>query len=110
MHKHLRFFLEYGVVGTPLWPRTPEAPDYDSPYGYPCELERLPISPAVRAELARLTEVYQTSLDWDYPPDPSPWSEEQQELFRLDVTAALELLRRELGDDWTVEDPRADLW
>lgn len=47
MVNHLRFFFEPGVAHTPLWPDDP-----DSPYGYPCDLERLPISAATRAELA----------------------------------------------------------
>lgn len=58
---YLRFFFEAGV-NTPLWPE-----DMDSPYGYPCDLARLPISPQTRAELARLSEWYQSSIDWDYP-------------------------------------------
>ncbi|MFI0727482.1 hypothetical protein ACH4S9_00425 [Streptomyces sp. NPDC021225] len=98
---HLRFFFEPGVSDTPLWPY-----DLDSPYGYPCELERLPISPATRAELERLCEWYQSSIDWDYPPDPSPWPAEERELFRRQSDAALGALRRELGDGWTVEDRR----
>ncbi|MDX3233684.1 hypothetical protein [Streptomyces sp. ME19-01-6] len=98
---HLRFFFEAGVSDTPLWPD-----DLDSPYGFPCELERLPISPATQAELARLSEWYQSSIDWDYPPDPSPWPPEEWDLFRQRSDAALDALRRELGDEWTVEDRR----
>ncbi|MFQ6197078.1 hypothetical protein [Streptomyces sp. NPDC000405] len=101
MPYHLRFFFEAGVPHTPLWP-----PDVDSPYGYPCELERLPISTATQDELTRLCEWYQSSLDWEYPPDPSPWPEEQWTLFRQQADAALDTLRSELGDDWTVEDCR----
>ncbi|MFJ9618371.1 hypothetical protein [Streptomyces noursei] len=55
MPRHLRFFFEAGVTDTPLWPD-----DTDSPYGYPCELERLPISQATRTELTRLCEHYQS--------------------------------------------------
>ncbi len=39
MIHYLRFFFEAGV-DTPLWPE-----DMCSPYGYPCDLARLPISP-----------------------------------------------------------------
>lgn len=102
---HLRFFFEYGV-DTPLWPGPWNLPDFDSPYGYPCALEKLPISAATGNELTRLAEVYQSSLDWDYPPDPSPWTEDQKESFRRMADAALQALRRDLGDDWTVEDAR----
>ena len=98
---HLRFFFEAGVPHTPLWPD-----DIDSPYGSPCELERLPISPATQAALATLCEWYQSSIDWDYPPDPSPWPQEERDRFTQQADAALAALRRELGDDWTVEDRR----
>ncbi|MER8161877.1 hypothetical protein [Streptomyces sp. NPDC094472] len=101
MPYHLRFIFEAGVPHTPLWPD-----NVDSPYGYPCELERLPISPATRTELARLCEWYQTSIDWEYPPDPSPWREERWELFRQQADAALESVRHELGGGWRIEDRR----
>jgi hypothetical protein len=94
----LRFFFEAGV-DTPLWPD-----DMDSPYGYPCEVERLPITPATRAELTRLSERYQSSIDWDCPPDPSPWSDDELQLFTQQARAALEALRRELGTGWVVRD------
>ncbi|MFC4518301.1 hypothetical protein [Streptomyces ehimensis] len=90
----------------PLWPGPRHNPDIDSPYGSPCELERLPISTATRTELARLCEWYQSSIDWEYPPDPSPWPEEQWTSFKQQADVALDALRRELGDDWTVEDRR----
>ncbi|MFD5076120.1 hypothetical protein [Streptomyces sp. NPDC058371] len=98
MIHYLRFFFEAGVV-TPLWPE-----DMDSPYGYPIDLERLPITRATRAELARLSERYQSSIDWEYPPDPSPWSDEEWQLFKQQAHAALEALRNELGEGWKVQD------
>jgi hypothetical protein len=97
-HHYLRFFFEYGV-DTPLWPD-----DMDSPYGYPTDLDRLPVSEAVRAELARLSEWYQSSLDWKDPAGPSPWPDEERELFKGRAYAALDALRGELGAGWTVRD------
>lgn len=105
MPHHLRFFFEYGV-DTPLWPGPPGDPDLDSPFGYPCAPEKLPITPATRNELTRLAGLYQSSLDWDHPAGPSPWTRDQQESFRSEADTVLEALRRELGDDWTVEDRR----
>lgn len=95
---HLRFFFEAGV-DTPLWPE-----DMAGPYGYPCDLERLPISPATRAELSRLCEWYQSSIDWTYPPNPSPWSDEELQSFKQQTRTALETLRHELGAGWMVRD------
>nr|WP_236056831.1 hypothetical protein [Streptomyces sabulosicollis] len=98
MVHYVRFFFEAGV-DTPLWPE-----DMDSPYGSPCELERLPISQATREDLARLSQWYQSSIDWEYPPNPSPWSDEDWLTFRQQAQVALAALRRELGSRWTVRD------
>lgn len=106
MSHYLRFFFEYGV-DTPLWPGPADDPHVvDSPYGYPCELDRLPITSHTQIELARLAEWYQSSLNVEYPPGPSPWPKEQQELFTRQADAALEVLRQELGAGWTVMDER----
>ncbi|WP_119292838.1 hypothetical protein [Streptomyces sp. YIM 130001] len=99
---HLRFFFEYGV-DTPLWPGSPGDPHLDSPYGYPCDLDRLPITAATRAELTRLADRYQSSLDEEYPPGPSRWPMDERELFQRQSDAAVEALRRELGSGWTIE-------
>ncbi|MFI5831893.1 hypothetical protein ACIA6C_32345 [Streptomyces sp. NPDC051578] len=105
MPYHLRFFFENGV-DTPLWPGPSGTPDLDSPYGYPCAPEKLPITAVISDELTRLADLYQSSLDWDHPAGPSPWTRDQQESFQHEADTALEALRRELGDGWTVEDRR----
>lgn len=97
---HLRFFFDYGV-DTPLWPT-----DVDSPYGYPCAPEDLPIAAGLSNELTRLADLYQSSLDWDDPAGPSPWTRDQWDSFQHAADTALESLHRELGDGWTVEDRR----
>ncbi|MET9118587.1 hypothetical protein ABZX38_30880 [Streptomyces longwoodensis] len=99
MPEQLRYFFELGVPHTPLWPFA-----MDSPYGYPTDLHRLPVGPATRAELVRLCERYQTSVDWSDPAGPSPWTEEEHEVFRREARAAFEALRGELGEDFTVVD------
>lgn len=73
-----------------------------SSYGPPCELGRLPISPASRVELARLSAWYQSSIDWNYPPVPSPWSDRKRQLFKEQAHTALETLRSELGEGWKI--------
>ncbi|GAA3015097.1 hypothetical protein GCM10020229_27860 [Kitasatospora albolonga] len=104
MPKLLRFFFEYGV-STPLWPEsgTPEALDG------PVEPEELPVEDGLRAELSELSELYQSSLDWNDPGGPSLWSEEQWAAFHPRATAALAELRRQLGDGFAVRDCRLDL-
>ncbi|MGC0338272.1 hypothetical protein [Streptomyces sp. SLBN-8D4] len=98
MTHYLRFFFEAGV-DTPLWPEDPA-----SPYGCPCDLARLPIKPETRAEPAGLSEWYQSSIDRDCPPNPSPWSGEELRQFKQRAISTLEELRRELGAGWVVRD------
>lgn len=105
MPYHLRFSFEFGA-DTPLWPGPSGTPDLDSPYGYPCAPEKLPITPVISDELTRLADLYQSSLDWNHPAGRSPWTGDQQESFQREADAVLEALRRELGDGWTVEDRR----
>ena len=86
----LRFFFDAGS-GALLWPG-------------PADLEELPISAELRAELDRLAVEYDESLNWDYPPDPGPWREARCLRFNADVRAALARLRAELGPGWEIED------
>nr|WP_223244243.1 hypothetical protein [Streptomyces sp. CBMA156] len=95
----MRFFFESGSVGSVLWPEDPE-----SPYGCPAGLELLPLGAGLRAELTELSQWYQTSIDWDYPPDPSPWGQEEKDRFNARARAALDAVRRELGPGWAVVD------
>lgn len=74
--ERLRYFFEAGVVGTALWPD-----DVESPYGYPAELELLPISAALAAEVDELSEWFQSVIDWDDPGGPSPWSQDEEDRF-----------------------------
>ncbi|MEU8920995.1 hypothetical protein AB0D10_08655 [Kitasatospora sp. NPDC048545] len=97
--RRLRYFFEAGVVGTALWPD-----DVESPYGYPAELDRLPLGAGLRAELDWLSEWFQSSIDWDDPGGPSPWGPEEEARFAVRAVAALEAVRRELGPRWTVVD------
>ena len=70
----------------------------------PADLDRLPISPSLRAELDSLAAQYDESMNWDYPPDPGPWREARCARFNADVRAVLARLRAELGPGWEVED------
>lgn len=95
---HLRFFFEYGV-DTVLWPE-----GVDSPLGYPCDAWLLPVSEETRAEIGRLAELYQSSLDWDDPSALGPWPRSERESFNAQAVALLGRIRSELLPDWMVED------
>ncbi|GAA4031044.1 hypothetical protein GCM10022247_65180 [Allokutzneria multivorans] len=73
-------------------------------WGQPVDLELLPISQALRDELDRLISRYDTSLNWDYPPDPGPWREAECLEFNEAVRSAITQLRAELGPTWQIRD------
>lgn len=95
-----RFFFDAGS-GTVLWSANDEARDR---FDYPIELDRLPVSSGLRAELVRLVEEYDTSLDWDDPAGPSPWSAERCDRFTKAVRSARARLQVELREDWEIVD------
>ncbi|MFG3254697.1 hypothetical protein [Streptomyces sp. NPDC048172] len=100
-----RFFFDAGSGGV-LWAATPE--DREE-WGYPVDLDRLPISDDLRDGLDRLTARYDTSLNWDYPPHPGPWREAECRHFNDAVRRALGRLRAELGPAWRIHDESAAL-
>ena len=86
---HARFFFEAGSGGA-LWPAGTQNQEA---WGYPVRLKEFPIGAALRNELTQLVEWYDTSLNWDYPPDPGPWREPECEAFNAAVRRALDRLR-----------------
>src|SRR5665213_916835 len=108
----LRFFFEWGVDSC-LWPTTKEAWDV---FDNPADLERLPLSSETTAQVRHLCTWYQGALNWEYPPDPGPWRQEECDRFNCASASLLEALRRELGERFEVigepydlrEDPRLD--
>jgi hypothetical protein len=113
----LRFFFEWG--GGCLWPGDDATRrDFDlGPYDLlePCPL---PLSAEVLAQCRRLAAWYDTSLNWDYPPDPGPWRQAECERFNLAVSELLTHIRRELEPVFQVancqtpamEDPELDAY
>jgi hypothetical protein len=101
----VRFFFDAGS-GSVLWSAT--AQDKEA-WGFAVDLQRLPISPVLRTELADLISAYDTSLNWDYPPDPGPWREARCREFNEAVHRAVERLRAELGSAWQIRDEFDDL-
>lgn len=87
-------------------------------FGYTFQPEKLPLSPEMIERVHYLSEWHDTSLNWDYPPDPSPWRQEECDRFNKAATDLFEAVVRELGDDfevvntqgWLVEDPDLDAY
>jgi len=95
-----RFFFDAGS-GIVLWAATPEDTQV---WGYPIEVDQLPISHDLGDILSGLIARYDTSLNWDYPPDPGPWREAECHDFNEAVRQALDRLRTALGPAWQIYD------
>jgi hypothetical protein len=101
----LRFFFD--PRGEPcLWADNEAARNV---YGYPVETEQLPLSGNVYHKLKYLCAWYATSIDWDYPSDPSPWDEQERARFAKEVAQFLPRLRDELGPEYEVVDESGKL-
>lgn len=94
----LRFWFEHG--GICLWGMNSAAREK---YGYAIESSLLPISNDLLNELNTLEEIYATYLDWDYPPNPSPWTEAEKREFIERANSVHEKLCKELGKDYFVK-------
>lgn len=77
---------------------------------------RLPISNETLERCRALSRWHDDALNWDYPPDPGPWRQEECDRFNIAALELLERIRTELGNDFMVldehdplkEDPELD--
>ena len=85
-------------------------------FGSPIEPESLPLSSTTIEQVHKLIQWHDQSLNWDYPPDPGPWRQNECDRFNCAARELLEACRRELGKDFElidaykniVEDPDLD--
>lgn len=100
----LRFSFEWG--GGCLWPGNDAAiRDFEfGPYDDGVDDCELLLSPEVLERCLKLGEWHDTSLNWDYPPDPGPWRQEECDRFNAAAAELLADIRRELGADYQVID------
>ena len=64
--------------------------------------DRLPLSVTTRQRLIELTQWHDTSLNWNYPADPGPWTTEEYGKFEAAAKEILARIQAELGSDFTV--------
>lgn len=64
--------------------------------------DRLPISEKTRQRLNELSALHDTALNWEYPPDPGPWTKEEDERFDANANELLSAIREELGPEYEV--------
>ena len=64
--------------------------------------DRLPLSPTTRQRLFDLSAWHDGGIDWDYPPDPSPWPPAEWERFEQAASEALAVVKSELGPEFEI--------
>ncbi|WP_416397383.1 hypothetical protein [Allohahella sp. A8] len=92
----LRYFFDPGS-GVCLWASDEEARDA---FGYSVELERLPLPERLITAGCELITWFNTSIDWDYPPNPSPWSPAERTKFMAASDAFYSRLVAALGTEY----------
>lgn len=93
----VRFWFEHG--GICLWSVNKKA---HAKYDYAIENNELPISLELVKKLNELEDEYHSYLDWDYPPNPSPWTQEHKQDFINRATDVYNVLCEELGNEYKV--------
>jgi hypothetical protein len=96
----LRYFFDAGS-GICLWSANDAAREK---FDYPVELLSLELPEDLLREALGVVTLYDTSLDWSYPPNPSPWSAQEHARFN-DVAQSLLLnFRQQLGPLFDIRD------
>lgn len=95
----LKYMFDWGS-GICLWSVNDAA---DQKYGYAVDHDELPLSDELKKELSYLIKKHDEALDWDYPPDPLLWTEQEQADFIERAKRSYNRIVKELGDDYEVE-------
>lgn len=93
----LKYWFEHG--GTCLWSVNEVA---KNKFGYPVDNDKLPIPKELIDELYALEAEYHGYLNWEYPPDPSPWTYEQKLHFKNRANQVYHELLLQLGSDFEI--------
>ena len=87
-------------------------------FGYPIVPVALPLSAGTLKRVNALTDWHDQTLNWDYPPDPGPWRQDECDRFHQAAKDLLEIVRQELEEEFEiidsfvemVEDPDLDAY
>lgn len=96
----LRFGFEFGS-GVCFWSANEAAEQYFQ--NYPIVSHQLPVSKTLQKRIEFLLSWYDTFLDWDHPPDLSPWTNEADQ-FCTAAQEVLRLSRQQLGTPFEIVD------
>lgn len=93
-----RFFYDWG--STPLWSANDAA--YEK-FGFGDIILEEFLSPETVKRADELSDWYYTSLNQDYPPDPSLWRQEECDRFNAAVKQLFETMKAELGEEFELQ-------
>lgn len=96
----LRYFFDPGA-GVCLWAANDAARER---FDYPVDARDLPLPENTWWKVWYVCAWFDTSIDWDYPPNPSPWNREERERFNAEAQKLLTLVREQLGPEFEVVD------
>lgn len=95
----IRFFFEW--MGTCFWGDNDAAQER---FDYYIEPEELPLSESTIKRANELMQWQDKALNWEYPPDPGPWRQEECDRFHQAARELLSTVRQELGARFEVLD------
>ncbi|HZX30097.1 MAG TPA: hypothetical protein VFF03_01980 [Rhodocyclaceae bacterium] len=95
-----RYFFDPGS-SICLWSANDET---RAKFDYPVELTGLELPENLLRRALYVMAWYDTSIDWSYPPNPSPWSSAERSRFREASQELLSLLRQHLGPEFEIHD------
>ena len=96
----LRYFFDYGS-GVCLWSANDAA---RNKFTYAVDHNSLSLSVNLVKEVNHLITWHDTSIDWDSPAGPSPWSEDERGLFNSTAQRLHISLKNALGPDFDIRD------
>lgn len=95
----IRYFFEWG--GPCFWSVNDAA---QARFDYPIDPEQLSLSVSTIKRVGELIKWHDQALNWEYPPDPGPWRQDECERFNRAAKELLITVRQELGAHFEVID------
>ena len=95
----LRYFFSVGS-GVCLWSENSAAREK---FDYPVDISKLKLNENLVRRAYYIMSWYDTCIDWDYPPDPSPWSEQERVCFNRAALELYEELCKNLGVEFSIK-------
>jgi hypothetical protein len=95
-----RYFFSPGA-GVCLWSGDELT---EKQFDLPVDPKSLGLTDNLFRRMLYLVAWFDTSIDWDYPPDPSPWSKEELLSFTDANQKFLRDLRQHLGTNYEILD------